>query len=346
MLAGVSGKLKALARGLRRKRRDKMELLFMDISGSCNLDCPMCTLREHSPHKGLMSLETFKRLERTIAEVKHVSLQCAAEPLLNKHISEMIRFVKTVNRQCQVGFVTNGTLLKRDIITGVLAAGVNEMHISFDGATAGTFEKLRKGAKFTDVVANVRELLAQRKASPNQLRDVGLVTVASKLNLQELPAILDLAKELGVDSFLVNGLLPCSEEMDGQELYAKSPAEENPRHREVFDELKRRAERCGLRLVLPSLHMKDTGRCALALGVVSWDGEVSPCYETTYGRPYYYFGEQHQFKHISFGNINETDLQDIWHGKAFRTFRQDVREGRLPGQCQKCPVKAGVICSL
>ena len=195
-------------------------------------------------------------------------------------------------------------------------------------------------------MANTRELLAQRKACPNQLRDVGFVVVASKMNLEELPAILDLAHELGVDSVLLNGLLPCSAEMNGQELYARTPEEVNPRHREVYAELERRAERYGLRLVLPPLLMKDTGRCGLAMGVVSWNGDVSPCYETTYGRPYYTFGEKHQFEHVSFGNIRQTDLQTIWHGKDFRTFRRDVREGRLPGQCQKCPLKTGVICSI
>jgi MoaA/NifB/PqqE/SkfB family radical SAM enzyme len=347
LLTGVSGKLGALSDNLRGKwSKDQMQYLFMDISGACNLDCPMCTLKEHSPHKGLMSLESFKRLEPTIARVKHLSLQCAAEPLLNKQVAEMIRFAKTVNKACQVGFVTNGTLLKQQVIGELLAAGVNEMHVSVDGATAATFEKLRKGAKFAEVTANIKELLAQRKAVPNQLREVGLVTVASKLNLEELPAILDLAKELGVDSLLLNGLLACSADMDGEVLYARSPEEVNPRHRAVFEELKQRAERYRMRLVLPSLHMKDTGRCGLALGVVSWNGDVSPCYETTYGRPYYNFGEKHRFEHISFGNTNETDLQSIWHGKAFRKFRQDVRAGRLPESCLKCPLKAGVICSL
>jgi wyosine [tRNA(Phe)-imidazoG37] synthetase (radical SAM superfamily) len=60
-----------------------------------------------------MSLESFKRSARTITKVKHVSLQCAAEPLLNKHLMEMIRFIKQVNGECQVGFVTNGTFLKQ-----------------------------------------------------------------------------------------------------------------------------------------------------------------------------------------------------------------------------------------
>ena len=347
MLTGVSGKLRALSDNLRGKwSKDQMECLFMDISGACNLDCPMCTLKEHSPHKGLMSLGSFKRLARTIAKVKHLSLQCAAEPLLNKHVAEMIYFAKSVNRACQVGFVTNGTLLKKQVIGELLAAGVNEIHVSVDGAKAETFEKLHKGEQFAEVVANIKELLAQRKALPNQLREVSLITVASKLKLDELPAILDLGKELGVDSLLLNGLLACSAGMDGQVLYARSPEEVDPRHRAAFEALKQRAERYRMRLVLPSLHLKKTGRCALALGVVSWNGDVSPCYETTYGRPYYYFGELHRFEHISFGNINDTDLQAIWHAKPFRKFRQDVRAGRLPEPCVKCPLKDRVICSL
>ncbi len=70
----------------------------------------------------------------------------------------MIRFAKNSGAK-HVDFTTNGTLLTEDHIHGVLEAGVDMIAVSIDGFKRETYEDIRIGAKYDDVVANVRKLV-------------------------------------------------------------------------------------------------------------------------------------------------------------------------------------------
>ena len=187
-------------------RSQRLSAIYLDISGRCNLNCVMCSFQEWFHPKGLMSIDILKRLDNVVPTVDKICLQVTGEPLLNRHVVDFVAGIKRLNEKAWVGFTTNGVLLTRSLAAELLEAGINDIRISLDGATKGTYEAIRKGSEFETVLENIRGLVAQRKSCKNQLSTIGLAVVAQAANVQELSAILDLADELQVDGVYFNGL--------------------------------------------------------------------------------------------------------------------------------------------
>ena len=329
-------KLRSLYWRLYANFHDDLGYITVDISGMCNIDCVMCALKGQLDKKGLMPFETFKKLENVLRRVSTVSLSCNCEPLMNKDIIKMIDFSISTNRHIKVLLNTNGTLLTPDLISRLVKTGLDRIYISIDSADRETFEKIRSGAKFEDVIRNVKELVAQRKMRKDSSMKICVRTVASAFNIDELPAILDFVRDLGIDGFAVVGLEPYFKELADKILYSKYSEELNNKCEKVFSELRMKASKYNIDISLPSLRAVPYYSCHLQSCVISWNGDVSPCSSLSYPRPYWYFGEDLIHPKIVFGNINNNDLYGIWNSEVFNKFRKDLLKGKLPHYCKKC----------
>lgn len=89
----------------------------------------------------------------------------------------------------------------------VVDLGVDEIRFSIDGATAATFERIRVNAKFDKVCAAVRMLVAAKQQKGAQRPRVSFSSNLMHSNLDELPAIVDLAADLGAVSVVANNTI-------------------------------------------------------------------------------------------------------------------------------------------
>ena len=163
--------------------------LEVDFSSKCNLRCPMC-------HQSKMDMGSFQLNEHEINTLidslpgrESVLIAGLGEPLLYPALDTFL--MRTAQYRCHTHLFTNGQLIHRKI--NVLRQ-VDRISVSVDGATAATFETLRRGAKFGTVCRNI-ELL--REAAPQTVLVTS--TVISQANLGELAAIIMLAESLGMD---------------------------------------------------------------------------------------------------------------------------------------------------
>ena len=129
-----------------------------------------------------------------------------------------------------------------------------------------------------------------------------------------------------------------------QILYDKTDLTVNPGYRQVFSELREKALHYGLRVGLPSLSLSPYESCNLNSCVIGWNGEVSPCFLLYYDRPYYYFGEARHHPKISFGNVKDRDLFEIWGSRDYRKFRRALQIGDFPSFCDRCLLQNKVLC--
>jgi radical SAM protein with 4Fe4S-binding SPASM domain len=94
--------------------------------------------------------------------ITEVSISGYLEPLLDKFLIERIKYAK--HKGMRVGFSSNGTLLmQNDHLGDILNSNLDWIAFSVDGATKETYERIRLGAKFEDVVEGVGKLI-QKKA--------------------------------------------------------------------------------------------------------------------------------------------------------------------------------------
>ena len=138
-------------------RRKKLAALpveyIVETTAKCNLYCPMCPRETHKQPKADMSDAVFERL---VAEsgrtAEHMMLIGLGEPFLDPKIFERIEFCH--RHSISTLLSTNGTFLDERNAARLLATPLEQITLSFDGASRETFEFYRKGAKFDKVKAN------------------------------------------------------------------------------------------------------------------------------------------------------------------------------------------------
>jgi radical SAM protein with 4Fe4S-binding SPASM domain len=132
--------------------------LEIEAYDGCNFDCIMCPLGK-SIYKGGggISLQLFDKIVSEISEykdwIKLVCLSRNGEPLLNKNITTMVKKLKEAGIK-RVNFSTNASALTEKKSHDLLKAGLDEIRFSIDGYTKETFENVRKGSKFENVLRN------------------------------------------------------------------------------------------------------------------------------------------------------------------------------------------------
>jgi len=173
------------------------EKIFLDITEDCNLRCPMC--RDEVRMDGhTMPMELFCRaVDETAPFVKSYSLFLWGEPLVLRDFRERVRYVRSRMRpDCMLEISTNGVLLSPEMIDFLRENEVSVI-VSLDSADEATFESVRRGARFGQVLGNTRALAAAYADAPLTLAPRSYTTV-QKDNQSGLRKISLLAAELGL----------------------------------------------------------------------------------------------------------------------------------------------------
>jgi MoaA/NifB/PqqE/SkfB family radical SAM enzyme len=141
------------------KREDYLEF-EMDLTGTCNLSCPLCTRNyshaDHTVYKDqrplediIKQLDTFPNLERTFLAGQ------VSEPTLYKDFLNYLRYLKSRNIYIQL--FTNGSTHEPkwwEEVGKILEAS-DEIHFTICGSTQELHEKYRVGSNLKKLMANV-----------------------------------------------------------------------------------------------------------------------------------------------------------------------------------------------
>src|SRR5204863_7838111 len=87
-----------------------------------------------------------------------------------------------------------------------VTSGLDTMHISLDGASAATYERIRERAHFDRVLRNLDHLRRARHRHQTEFPHLRLVMVIMRQNLEELPALVRLAHAHGIQTIFVQHL--------------------------------------------------------------------------------------------------------------------------------------------
>src|SRR5260370_39566678 len=107
--------------------------LYLETTNRCNLLCTTCprTYEELEPPAD-MSWDLFTSIVDQIPRLQRAVLHGVGEPMLVKHLPAMVRDLK--DRGTYVLFNTNGTVLNEKNGRALIAAGLDELRVSFDAA--------------------------------------------------------------------------------------------------------------------------------------------------------------------------------------------------------------------
>lgn len=227
--------------------------LFMQVVSACNLDCYMCS--EHNrPEawrrgRGATALpqELFGRIEREMFPyARRLVIGVGGEPMISPHFFDYVRRAHAAGLAVHV--MTNGSRINTDEAAGTLASCLSSMEISVDGATKETYERIRIGAKWENLVRNLERLDRHRKARPaGQRPHLTLCYVLMKSNVHEFPAFVEFAHRIGADRASGWHVIPVTEEGRRESLQ-----DERARSNEILAQAVARGRELGIEVDVPA----------------------------------------------------------------------------------------------
>lgn len=132
-------------------------VLQVEVSSKCNLRCSMCR-RSFENIKGInMSFEDFTSTLKKFKYLNKIKFVGLGESFINPD------FIKMVEYACKKGLVveivTNGTMLTRERLEKLRKLGVHNIEVSIEAFEKKAYEKIRRGARFEDVINNVKRTI-------------------------------------------------------------------------------------------------------------------------------------------------------------------------------------------
>jgi len=314
-------------------KQPELRLVAWEVTRSCNFSCIHCRASaEHGPYENeLTTDECFKVLDDIASFSNPIIIFTGGEPLLRPDIFDVVRYGSDLGLRCVMA--TNGSLIDERTVQKLLDVGIQRISLSLDGATRETHDTFRQvDGSFDSVIGAAK--IAESVGLPFQIN-----STITKLNLTELPAMLDRAVELGAVAYHMFLLVPTGrgKQLEDQEI---PPADYERTLNWFYDQretvsiqlkatcaphyhriIRQRAEREGKEVDFRTYGLDAVTRGCLggiAFCFISHTGRLSPC----------------GYLELDCGNVRVEGFKEAWLTSPI--FR-DLRDySKLEGKCGVC----------
>lgn len=318
-------------------------LIVWNFTNMCNLKCIHCYQRAGAPTPDELTLEEKLKVvdELDRAGVASIALS-GGEPTIHPHFHTVLKAI--ASRGIHAAVATNGWLFANiNELEKAKEEGLKYVEVSIDSADPEKHDKFRgvKGSWERAV-----------KALENAVKlgmDHGMAVTITKMNINEVKDLLDLAEDIGVKRVIFFNFVPTGRGLDNVWLDL-DPVEREKFLRYIYSEMKRRP---GLQIVSTA---PQYGRVALQM---SGGQEVAPTHFAVSGDPIVkavaefvggcgagriYAAIQPNgdvspcvFLPITVGNLRRQSFWEIWTRTPL--FEQLRDRDNLKGYCRVCPYR-------
>jgi radical SAM protein with 4Fe4S-binding SPASM domain len=321
---------------------DNPRELYIEVTNRCNSLCVTCPLTfspQESEH--CMTFDEFTSLVDQFPELRRAVLQGIGEPLMNRDLGRMIHYLK--DRDVYVVFNTNAILLYAKRQVELVETGLDELRVSCDSSTPETYAHIRGVNVLPKVLRNVGEMMQTRKRLGATRPRVSLWFTGVKENIRELPGLVEIAAELGVDEVYLTRMVFFGEGLatEDQSIYNAG--------RDLRAEVMQIVRRAGQRAEELGLGFKGAGALAPVeyaagpaevrnpwqgcrrpwrLGYVTANGNALPCCIAPF--------TDVPYDDIVLGNVKDGGFNAVWNGERYREFRRRHQSDDPPDACRRC----------
>lgn len=289
-----------------------------ELTNACNLNCIMCGRNAATFKPTRFDVSWLKMFEPIVNNVEEVTLMGWGEPTIHP---EFISFLKwSYKNGLRKYFCTNGTRLEI-LVDEIFDTETDIIAVSLDGANAETNNRIRRGSDFTKVLKGIELIISRRKKWPY----MNFVFTAMKSNIRQLPDIVRLASNIGLDEVKVVYLTAFNNHLEDEILYGHEKLV-----KDSFQESKMLADTYNIALKLPHLQGKDpagdnfhktcyTGWRDFFLGS---DGYIRPCMSSS-----------DKLFHIS----KYRSFDEMWNSPEYKEHRIKVNnDKKMNKACRMC----------
>jgi len=316
------------------------EELYLEVTNRCNLKCRTCPQYFGMPEPTAdLTMDRFYAVVEQLPHLRRVVLHGIGEPLLNRHLPEMIRHLK--RRGAYVLFNTNGLLLRGKWPANLVASGLDELRVSIDSATPETYKLVRGADGFGRILANLRLVNAAKRAAGAETPKVSLWMTGLRSNLHELGGLVQTAADAGIREvylqrlvFSDRGLARASESIYGQadDADVRAVAEATALAADLGITLRGSGEVQPKDQIAGQDGPNAPRRACMRpwkLTYVTANGQVLPCCVAPFTNAPY--------SSIVLGNLNIQTIEEAWNGSRYQRWRQSLlSEADPPAACLGC----------
>ena len=296
--------------------------LVFELTNACNLNCIMCGRNAADFKPTVFDMDVFRSFEPMMDYVEEVTLMGWGEPTIHPHFIEMLEIIN--KHSARKYFCSNGMNLKK-IKDAIFDYKVDVFAVSLDGATDETNSRIRRGSKIEQITEDLKEIVRIKKERGLTYPWINFVFCAMKSNITELPDLVRLAAEIGIEEVKVVYLT-----VFGEDLLSESLWGEETLVRGVFEEAVKVGEELGIALKLPHYIGEDVAENKLHKDCfVTWrdfflgsDGFVRPCMST----PIHFFEYD-----------KNKNFMDMWNAPEYQKYRAIVNDQeKMDSPCKRC----------
>jgi MoaA/NifB/PqqE/SkfB family radical SAM enzyme len=319
--------------------------LYLEVTNRCNLLCTTCprTYEELEPPAD-MSWDLFASIVDQVPDLARVVLHGVGEPMLVANLPRMVRYLK--DRNVYVLFNTNATVLSERSGRALIDAGLDELRVSLDASNRESFKAIRGRDYFGRIIRNVRAFRELQEQEGHTRPQVSVWLTGLKETVEELPAFVRIAAEIGVKEVYLQRLVFFAESAIGkarpdQVLFERLTQEEAAYLKQAED----LARSLGVTFSAsgaasePGMSLKGSGdsspwslcRRPWSLMYFTANGRALPCCIAPFS--------QHGYDNYTLGHARQQAVGDIWNGPAYRDFRAALLSDKPPKSCANCGLR-------
>lgn len=296
--------------------------LVFELTNACNLNCIMCGRNAADFKLTSFDMEIFRSFEPLMDLVEEVTLMGWGEPTIHPNFNEMLEIIN--RHSARKYFCTNGMNLKK-VKDAIFDYNVDVFAVSLDGATDATNSRIRRGSDINKICDNLREIVDIKKVRGLKYPWINFVFCAMNSNIEELPDLVRLAHDIGIEEVKVVYLTVFNETLMNESLWEKTDLV-----RSIFKEAIRLGKELNVVLKLPHISGEDIGGNAYHKDCfVAWrdfflgsDGYIRPCMST----PVQFFKYD-----------KDKPFFDMWNAVEYQEYRENVNNQNLmPTPCRRC----------
>lgn len=317
------------------------------LNDKCNAKCVFCGGDYYRSKSGkVITLDKFARMAGNLhlEHFRNICLAGAGDPLLDPDFMPIVRYTNEQYPNIAITVTTNGIALKPELSAEMMKAKVSLVNISINAATPVTYQRLMQVNQFDTVCANAAAFVREREKACGQTL-FQFSCAISRLNIEELPILVELAHRLGVRhlNIFYCRFYPKSIRHLNIEAteYLLEDRESLFFHQELSDrkvmEAKALAERYGIFMAHEPL-FREKGQPKKCVWtetelLVGFDGEVYPC-----GGGEVHFKKKVESRVYQFGNALTQRIEEFWNNDTYRKLRISCRRGSESpiAECRFC----------
>jgi radical SAM protein with 4Fe4S-binding SPASM domain len=320
--------------------------LWVELTSKCPLDCVFCSRKTRRGAGEHMPWSVFESLVQQVSNPRTFLLNYSGESTVYPRLIPAIRLARSTG--AFVELVSALVNVSEASLPELCSSGLSRLTVSVHSRDRTRYTEIYRYGSFQALHSKLARFVELSRERP-QPPIVDLAFVAMDSNLEDLPGVAGLAQSLGLRGINVFPVMRRDEipmqfptELEAPDVYRRDF------QRRVTTTVERAAsDSPSVAITICNASFYD-GRNQLGEVPIPYPGPLPPgarihsCEQNPWETAHVLSNGDvvacEVLDKIPLGNLQTQSLSEIWHGEAYRAFRDRYQHGDVP-ECRSCPWK-------